>query len=57
MTSDPKKFNLQVQINNGTTISTLKKMTSQTVSILLVAEPQSLNAGDIKKKLKENWIY
>jgi len=52
MTSgDPKKHNLQVQINKETTITSLKKSAPQTVATLLVLKDNPPSAATIKKDL------
>jgi hypothetical protein len=47
----PKNYNLQVQINNETTITSLKKMAPQTVTFALVPEDMSMTPRQIKDAL------
>jgi len=52
MTSDkPPKYNLQVQINRETTISSLKKSAPQSVTIALVPSDGSWTAKEIRNAL------
>jgi hypothetical protein len=53
MTSgDPKKHNIQVQVNKGTTVTTLKKAAPRTVASVLVLQDDPPSAETIKKDLK-----
>jgi hypothetical protein len=52
MTSgNPAKHNLQVQINKGITISSLKKAAPQTISTVIVPSDGSMSAQQIKNAL------
>jgi hypothetical protein len=56
MTSgDPKKYNLQIQINKQTKISTLKRLAPKTVSTVLAPIDPEMTAQQLKKALKDNW--
>ncbi|KAM4054418.1 hypothetical protein HRG_012463 [Hirsutella rhossiliensis] len=48
---DPQSYNLQVQINNETTISTLKKEKGKTVSTALVPIDGTWSPQEIRNKL------
>lgn len=54
MTSSPRCFNLQAQINRQTTVTTLKKLAPSTVSTVLVPDPQTMTAQDVKSALLSN---
>jgi hypothetical protein len=52
MTSgDPRQHNLQVQVNKGTTITSLKKVAPNTVAHVLVDEENTPPAATIKQDL------
>jgi hypothetical protein len=56
MTSgDPKQYNLQIQINKQTRISTLKKLAPKTVSTVLAPVDPEMTAQQLRAALKENW--
>ncbi|WEW56992.1 hypothetical protein PRK78_002451 [Emydomyces testavorans] len=50
-TKDPKKWNIQVQINNQTTITTLKREKGKTVSIVLVPIDKTWSPKRIREEL------
>jgi hypothetical protein len=47
----PQKYNLQVQINRETTITSLKKSAPQTVALCLVPMDMSMTPAQIKAAL------
>jgi hypothetical protein len=51
---DPKYYNFQVQINNQTSISTLKRETGKTVATALVPTDGSWNPKKIRDELLSN---
>ncbi|KAI1159130.1 hypothetical protein F5B18DRAFT_638021 [Nemania serpens] len=53
-TEKPKCWNLQVQVNNETSVSTLKKETGKTVSTVLVPMDSKWTAAQIKEKLHKS---
>lgn len=54
MTSFPHSFNLQVQINRQTKVTSLKKAAPSTVSIVLVPDPQTMMVQNLKSVLVSN---
>ncbi|CDF35198.1 unnamed protein product [Chondrus crispus] len=50
----PKMYNLQIQINRGTQLSTLKKFSPGTVSTVLAPIDPAMSAADIKASFRRN---
>ncbi|KAJ1713090.1 hypothetical protein AFGD_005267 [Aspergillus flavus] len=55
-TGDPQYYNLQVQINNQTTISTLKRVKGETVAHTLVPADGSWTPEQIRQALLANTL-
>lgn len=55
MTSeDPQKYEIQVQINKETAVSTLKKVAPSTVSTALVPDDDSMTPAQVREELLKN---
>lgn len=50
-TGNPQNFNIQVQVNNEASISTLKTIRGKSVAIALVPGDNSWKAQDIRDEL------
>ena len=57
MTTGGKAYNLQIQVNKGTTISTLKKFAPKTASHVEVDVDANLTADELRRQFKANAIF